>query len=173
VPWSKRKFPTPEQLLLEVQGKGAAKTYEFDEYIEVVDELHRKDYSFADIADYLEKRLGISVNRGQVYRAHRIWLNEKSRAELDALEAMENEEDQEEGAEIGSAYAEVTEGAAHEIIGLLDIFIKSHPGTDYSKVFKRVLSLLESRKLDEGAADEADRHKTLQKEARANAHTSY
>jgi hypothetical protein len=166
---SKRNRPTPEELLVEVKGKNAAKTYEFDEYIDVIDELHRKDYSFADIAEFLGTRLGISVNRGQVYRAHRMWLNEKNRAELNALEAMENLEDEEVGSEIGSANGGDVEKVSHEVIGLIEVYIKTHPRTDFSKVFERAASLLQSKKVDEDAADEADKHKTMQKEARANA----
>lgn len=77
---SKRK-PSPEDLLAEVRGIESAKTYEFEEYLEVVHELQQKDYSYAKIAEFLKERLGIEVSRGQVYRAYQMWLEERSAVE--------------------------------------------------------------------------------------------
>ena len=40
----RKKRPTPEQLLAEVKGKEAARTYEFEDYLEVVHELVQKEH---------------------------------------------------------------------------------------------------------------------------------
>jgi hypothetical protein len=45
MPAKSRKKPTPDELLAEVKGKESAKTYEFEDYLEVVDQLVQKDYS--------------------------------------------------------------------------------------------------------------------------------
>ena len=72
-PKNKRK-PSPKELLEEVRTFKPARTYEFDEYLDVVHELKNKDHSYADIAAFLTEKLGIAITRGQVYRAHMLWL---------------------------------------------------------------------------------------------------
>ena len=76
-----KKKPTPEELLVEVKGQEAAKTYEFEDYLPVVDALQKKGHSYADIAKIIQERLGITASRGQVYRAYQIWLEESRQAE--------------------------------------------------------------------------------------------
>ena len=87
MPPKTKKKPSPEQLLAEVKGLKPAKTYAFDDYVEVIDELHRKDYSYADIAKTLSEKLGIPVARGQAYRAHMLW-----KADVRRIEEQEAEE---------------------------------------------------------------------------------
>lgn len=169
MPSSKGNRPTPEQLLIEVKGKASAKTYEFDDFIEVVDELHRKEYSYADIAEFLARRLKISVSRGQVYRAHRMWRVEKNRINIESQEAMESETGAVEILEIGQ-----NEKAANEVLELLnENYLITHPEADLLRILRETIALLESRKVDEAAADEADRHKILQNEARARAKANH
>ena len=40
-----------------------------------------KVISYADIAKFIQERLGITASRGQVYRAYQIWLEESRQAE--------------------------------------------------------------------------------------------
>lgn len=70
----KKKVPTPDDLLAEVQGLEAAKTYAFEDYLPVIDVLKKKGHSYSDIASFIKERLGITASRGQVYRAYQIWL---------------------------------------------------------------------------------------------------
>lgn len=69
----KKKVPTPEELLEEVSGKSAAKTYPFDEYMGAVDVMQKKGYSYAEIAKFLAERLGQNITKGQVYRGLTLW----------------------------------------------------------------------------------------------------
>ena len=66
--------PSPTELLNEVRKQPVARTYAFEDYLESVHELKSKGHSYAAIASFLGKRLGIAVSRGQVYRAYQLWL---------------------------------------------------------------------------------------------------
>lgn len=79
-----KKMPTPDELLAEVHGLPSAKTYAFDDYIEVIDALQKKDHSYADIAAFLKERLGFDATRGQVYRALNIWRADRKAEQLRA-----------------------------------------------------------------------------------------
>ena len=80
----KSKVPTPEELLEEVSGKSAAKTYPFDEYMQAVHLMQtEKGYSFAQIADFLSERLGGKFTKGQVYRGYQMWLVRRAEEEND------------------------------------------------------------------------------------------
>ena len=81
-----KKKPSPEDLLVEVKGQSAAKTYEFEDYIQVIDELQRKEHSYSDIAEFLKDRVGISASRGQVYRALQLWRAKQEELANDATE---------------------------------------------------------------------------------------
>ncbi len=81
-----KKKPTPEELLIEVQGQAAAKTYEFEDYLPVIHALQQKGHSYADIAEFIKDRLGISASRGQIYRAYQIWLADQSFTDEDVAE---------------------------------------------------------------------------------------
>lgn len=85
----RKKIPSPDELLSEVQGIESSKRYPFEDYMSVVHQLQQKDYSYAKIAAFLKERLGFEVSRGQVYRAYQIWLEEARLADERAREGEE------------------------------------------------------------------------------------
>ncbi len=170
MPTAKREVPSPEELLSEVRGKKAARTYEFEDYIEVVDELQRKDYSYAKIAEFLAERLGIEVSRGQVYRAYQIWLEEKEReaeaARDERLEQLEPSESKLDSDEMAIEQA---------IAGVLGYLTKEFPEGVYfghDVILQAALLRVEVRRADERKADEEDQRKAAAKTNVSNADSS-
>lgn len=104
--------PTPEELLVEVQGQEAAKTYEFEDYLPVIHALQQKGHSYAEIAGFIKDRLGITASRGQVYRAYQIWLAESRLAE----EGMAQEEHMMPPPSFQDEYEQRLQEAANELI---------------------------------------------------------
>jgi hypothetical protein len=161
-----KKKPTPDELLLEVKGQKAAKTYEFDDYLPVVDELQKKDYSYAQIAEFLETRLGIKVSRGQVYRAYQMWLEAMEEVELQQREeaelAMETEYE-------GPEPQDLQEAAFSNAVGdVLKYVHDKYPDSSLSggrlALLKRCVGILDYENRDEHEAEEADRQKELRKQ---------
>lgn len=159
-----KKKPTPHELLAEVKGKGEAKTYQFEDYIEVIDEMQKKDYSYAQIAQFLQDRLGIAVNRGQVYRAYQLWLEFKEQEERERAEAEEearrqgyldeeppSEEELKERA-IASAAGDVIRYVADTYSG------EKKPGT-VLEIIERARLILDENARAEHEADEADKRR--------------
>jgi hypothetical protein len=85
-PKNKARTPSPRELLAEVKSRPAARTYAFEDYLEVIHELKMKGESYAEIADFLAKRLGMEIKRGQVYRAYQLWLEDRAGQEQPAAD---------------------------------------------------------------------------------------
>jgi len=173
-----KKKPSPAELLAEVKGQKPAKTYEFDDYLEVVDELKRKENSYADIATFLAQKLGISVTRGQVYRAHCMWLEVKEQVEREEAEARHYADMEEREPELPEL-EDPTEAAlgkiASDIVGYLrDKYPRSSlPGeTDYPDVLKRALAMQDLAARDEFMAEEEDKRLGLKKKEGNDAATN-
>ncbi len=185
----KRK-PSPEELLAEVKGLKPASTYEFDEYLDVVNELKNKDHSYADIAEFLTEKLGIAVTRGQVYRAHMMWLEmqeEMERQEDEARRAREEQEKEEE--EARRAQEEMEEPEFPEPPEVLDkdevkrremaddvvkFLIEKYPHDsfvgEYADILKLALAHMDFETRDElAAADEDNRLKARKSKSDDNA----
>lgn len=158
-----KKRPSPIQLLAEVQGVKPAKTYEFDDYLEVVHELKGKDYSYADIAKFLADKLGISVTRGQVYRAHGLWLEVRHEAEKQAEEeAYLRSLDAENDVVVDTDTEELAQRLQNEAaVDLLSYIRKKYPEgslpVDEAGLLKRALAFVDSETRDEQGAAEEDR----------------
>jgi hypothetical protein len=150
---AKRK-PTPEELLVEVEGQGAAKTYEFEDYLSVIHALQQKGHSYADIAEYLKDRLGIIASRGQVYRAYQIWLQECSNAD----EGMEEQERNAPPVSIEDEYEENIHKNAVDLIAQLSeqySEVSSEPWNDPESIIHRASKILMERREIEKASDDA------------------
>ena len=167
-----KKKPTPEELLAEVKGKESAKTYEFWDYIEVVDELVKKDYSYAKIAEFLADKLGIEINRGQVYRAYQMWLAEQQRVEEEARHAEEYEHERaDKGAEpdfVQQMNAFRREAADEILQRLKEKFreeLNQFPVTS-EDILRTALQTIEESRRDDAEAEEADRKKEVEKGAK-------
>ena len=149
-----KKKPTPEELLVELEGQAAAKTYEFDDYLPVIDAMQRKGYSYAKIADFLKERLGITASRGQVYRAYQIWLQEATRAE----EGMAYEEQFVPEPTPQEEYDEKLEKNARGLIARLqeeEVELDGAPWNEAHAILRRAVKILDDKQAVEMAADEA------------------
>jgi virulence-associated protein VapD len=164
-----KKKPSPAELLTEVKGLKPAKTYEFEDYLEVVDELKRKENSYADIAEFLTQKLGIAVSRGQVYRAHMLWLEAKEEFEREQAEAQREYEEMiaEEGREPPEELDEqerILQEIASDVVRYL---VEKYPHNkfpgEYSDVLKRALAKMDFETRDELSAAAEDRRLEAQK----------
>ena len=160
-----KKKPSPADLLAEVKGQKPAKTYEFDDYIEVVDELHRKDYSYADIAKFLAERLGISVTRGQVYRAHNLWLEDKeAQAEAEAeAQRFADEEGTEPPETMDEGAVAMNRAAGAVLKFLLGEYPDGSLPESHAEVLKLAMTFLDEDARNEYLAAEEDKRLALQK----------
>jgi hypothetical protein len=169
---TKKKKPSPGELLAEVKGRPAAKTYEFEDYVEVIDEMQRKDFSYAKIAIFLSERLEYPITRGQVYRAHQLWLEAKRYAEEqereeEAAEAAYRAEHPDEDSVSAFDPAEMSEEARQEHLlsqavgDVAGYVVKKYPEGSipgsHRDLVKRVLGLFDSEVQDDLAAERADK----------------
>jgi hypothetical protein len=157
-PRKSTRKPSPDALLAEVKGFAASKTYEFEDYLPVVHELQTKGFSYADIAAFLEKKLGITVARGQVYRAYRRWLEDQQRAVEEAAEMAEREanEPPEENGDVHGLDKMLHDGAI-EVLNLLEeINPKSKPPCLHEGILARASIMLERERADDQAAASSD-----------------
>jgi hypothetical protein len=151
--------PSPFELLEEITQQGTAKTYQFEDYLEVIDQMHKKDFSYAKIADFLTQRLGYSVTRGQVYRAYNQWLElkemEEEKAELERLAAdfdepdFDPEEDQEN--------QKLNEAAATVLKFILDKYPAGSVPGDALGIAKRIVIYLDEDARADFQAGESDK----------------
>jgi len=174
MPTRKRK-PSPAQLLAEVKGKEPAKTYEFEDYLQVIHELVEKDYSYAKIAAFLAGKLGMEISRGQVYRAYQIWSDEQERSAEEARQAEEYliqqaedgpEPDVEDGPDDADKMNAFWDRAAADIRTYLKKkYAKECKdlGLPEEFVLRRALEPYEQARRDEAEAEEADRQKEAAK----------
>jgi hypothetical protein len=147
-----KKKPTPEELLVEIQGQEAAKTYEFEDYLPVIHALQQKGHSYADIAQYIKERLGIIASRGQVYRAYQIWLAEQARAE----EGIAQMEDLVPPRDFEDEIAEKVEAKALNLIQMLDEQLSgaaNEPWNDPEVIIHRASAIITERYEIEKAAE--------------------
>ena len=168
----RKKKPTPDELLAEVKGKEPAKTYEFEDYIEVVHELVQKEYSYAKIAAFLVEKLGMEISRGQVYRAYQIWLQAQQYAEDQERQAEEYEcelvEDGSEPVFVQQMNAFRREAANEILQRLKEKFreeLNQFPVTS-EDILRTALQTIEETRRDEAEAEEADRKKEAEKGAK-------
>ncbi len=154
-----KKPPTPDELLAEVRGRGAAKTYAFQDYIEVVDHMNSNGYSYAKIAEFLTEKLGYGISRGQVYRAHQIWLEDMAERAQVAAEDPDLPGD----VEAEDEYDFVIRKLAKEMLEHAEAraIEQGYPAEFGEHAIERAAGQIEAinrqRRADEAAADEADR----------------
>jgi len=167
---SKKNKPSPEELLSEVKGRPRDKTYEFEDYVEVIHEMKSKDFSYARIAAYLSERLGYDITRGQVYRAYQLWCEMKDE---EAREEAERKREAEEAAmptgdeddsgpddpdseEDEAAYAE-----AKAVSDVLEYAMRKYPAgalpNGLRGLCKRLLAVVDEEARSEFAAEESDK----------------
>ena len=149
-----KKKPTPEELLVEVEGQQAAKTYEFEDYLPVIHALKQKGHSYSDIAEFIKERLGITASRGQVYRAYQIWLQEASLAE----EGIAQQEDFGPAREFEDEIEEKVQAHAEDLIDSLREKFPDDPNepwNDADVIIHRASAILTERREAEQAADAA------------------
>jgi hypothetical protein len=145
--------PSARQLLAEVRSRPAAKTYAFEDYLEVIHELKTKGESYADIAGFLAKRLGIEIKRGQVYRAYQLWLEggagkAQPAAESRARKAPDKPDSEEELTPKSEALA------VDQLVSILDERFSS--GLPHRALLRRALGVIEEREARERMAQEGD-----------------
>ncbi len=154
----KSKVPTPEELLEEVSGKSAAKTYPFEDYMQAVHVMKTdKGYSFAEIAEYLSGRLGGEFTKGQVYRGYQLWLDRKEQEEHEEAEyqAMRPPPDDDDWTDARNAKIEALADKAADMLGdLCDE--ESALRITAGEIMACLQSRAAQRAADERAADEAD-----------------
>lgn len=168
----KKKKPSPGELLAEVKGRPAAKTYEFEDYVEVIDEMQRKDFSYAKIAKFLSERLEYPITRGQVYRAHQLWLeakryDEEQEREEEAAEAAYRAEHPDEDSVPTFDPVEMSEEAKQERLlsravgDVAGYVVKNFPEGSipgsHRDLVRRVLGLFDAEVQDDLAAERADK----------------
>lgn len=164
-PKAKKKKPSPDELLAEVRGRGPAKTYEFEDYIEVIHEMQDKNFSYAKIAEFLSERLGYSIARGQVYRAYQTWLEvraevEKEQAEAEHLASLDDRTDFDPEDHLWREREEKLSQATGALIRfLLGTYPEgSLPGT-HLDVLKRAVAFYDEKARDDFAAEQADKYR--------------
>lgn len=146
-----KKKPTPDELLAEVHGIEAAKTYPFEDYLQVVHALQQKDYSYAKIAEFLKDRLGFNVSRGQVYRAYQQWLAAQQ-------DTIEEESGHSEEPTFEDEYEEILEQNANALIEELreqEANGVGEPWNDPYSIVKRAAAILDKEVADAKSAEEA------------------
>jgi len=167
----KKKKPSPGELLAEVKGQPAVRTYEFDDYVEVIHEMQSKGFSYAKIAEFLTEKLGYAITRGQVYRAYQLWAQvqeeeQRQKEEAEHYEAMwraqhgEAPDDMEPEDEAAKA-AQVAETNA--AVDVLKYVREKHPeyslGCSHVHLFQRVIAFLDFDARNEFEAAEADKRR--------------
>jgi hypothetical protein len=158
----KKKKPSPAELLAEVRGRGPAKTYEFEDYIEVVQEMQAKNFSYANIAQFLSERLGYTITRGQVYRAYQTWLEgmkeaEREQEEQEQVESMLNRRDFDPTErEEQEKWRSVTEAKRDLLKYAMDKYPNGSLPVNLVIVFKEVVACLDEKTRDDFEAEKAD-----------------
>jgi hypothetical protein len=166
----KKKRLTPEELLVQIQGEEAAKTYEFEDYLPVIHVLYtEKGHSYSDIAKFVEERLGITASRGQVYRAYQMWLAKKNETDADRASAEAYDESRPE-------YEVRVDEEANKLLDFLsDEFAGrgNAPWDDHEIIVARAAEILVARQQAADAAEveagEADEKRDFEKR-RPDAH---
>jgi hypothetical protein len=145
--------PSARELLAEVKSRPASKTYAFEDYLEVVHELKTKGESYADIAAFLAKRLGIEIKRGQVYRAYQLWLGEGAgKAQPAAESRVRKAPDRPAPEEELTPRSEAR--AVDQLVSILDE--KFSRGLPHRALLRRALGVIEEREARERTAQEGD-----------------
>jgi len=142
-----KKIPTPEELLTEIQGQPAAKAYAFADYLPVLHAMQQKGFSYADMSEFLKKRLGFVASRGQVYRAYQAWLEEQRQS---------GESDFEPEPTFQNEYDEKVYQRAQELIDELQERDNANEPWDSPRaILREAVRILEDRDASEKAAEEA------------------
>jgi hypothetical protein len=145
--------PSPRELLTEVKSRPAAKTYPFEDYLEAIHELKTKGESYAGIAGFLAKRLGMEIKRGQVYRAYQLWLGEEAGKAAPAAESRVRKAPERRASE--EELTPRTEAqAVDQLVSILDE--KFSRGLPHRALLRRALGVIEEREAHERMAQEGD-----------------
>ena len=147
------KTPSPRELLAEVKSRPAARTYAFEDYLEVIHELKTKGDSYADIAGFLAKRLGMEIKRGQVYRAYQLWLGDRMGHGQPTADGREHEERSEPVSEEEST-PKAEARAVEQLVSILDG--KFSKGLSHRLLLRRALGVIEEREEYERLAQQED-----------------
>lgn len=155
-----KKKPTPSEFLANVRGESRAKTYEFDDYIEAVDELiERKGYSYADVAAYLAEKLGIAVTRGQVYRAHGLWTKMKEEDEEERRNSAMADEEGFRSPEEEEQQKLMNQAATKVVRFVEDSFPRESPLGNHAEILKLALAFVDADTRDELNAAMSDKRR--------------
>ncbi len=81
----KKLPPSPKSLLLEAKGVEEKVSLNLYDYADVIGELRGKNYSYGKIAAWLAERIGVTVNKGLVFRIYEEWAIERAKTADDEL----------------------------------------------------------------------------------------
>jgi len=161
-PRKKKKRPSPDELLAEIRGKAPAKTYAFGDYMEAIDAMQKKGFSYAKTAEFLSERLGYPITRGQVYRAYQLWLevqrqHEEDQARNESLAKQSPFDFDPEEYEQEKAERAMTAAAEDLLRYALDKYPQGSLPCETKDVFKRVVAMFDEDVRNDFAAEQADK----------------